>query len=160
MCIRDRLRGLAGAIFASQGQGHTLQPTALVNEAWLKLARQPDYEHREHFLAIAAKAMRQVLADHARAARAEKRGGERRRVTLDEERDGSPPTELDLVALDDALERLRAVNESYHEVFELRYLAGLDSNQTAHRLGVTPRTVQLRWRAVRAFLLKELGGVA
>lgn len=159
--VYDELRVLARAIFRGPGAA-TLQPTVLVHEAWLKLAAGPGgeanaraWESRRHFFAVAANAMRQVLANHARDARRDKRGGAWRRVTLHDVSAGQD--ELDLVALDDALEKLGEANEQHLEVFNLRYLAGLDSAETAEVLGVSVRTVQVRWRAVCAFLHHQLG---
>ena len=158
--IYDELRALASGIFRHQTPGHTLQPTALVHEAWLKVGGEREWDGRQHFFAVAARAMRQVLTDHARRARTEKRGGGRRHVTLDLDEGDGVASGFDLVELDDALEKLGRANERYLRIFELRQLAGLSSEEIAKILDVTPRTVQLGWRAVRAFLTKELGGAA
>lgn len=157
--VYDELRAIASAVFRRQDPGHTLQPTAVVHEAWLKLAGQDDWEGRRHFFSVAARAMRQVLTDHARRARAEKRGGGRRQVTLDLD-EGGAGAGLDLVELDDALAKLGRLSERYVRVFELRFLSGLDTDEIAALLDVTPRTIQLNWRTARAFIVKELGGPA
>lgn len=156
--VYEQLHGLAAAIFRGRGQGHTLQPTAIVHEAWMKLAGGRSWENRRHFFAVAGKAMRQVLSDHARAARTQKRGDAMRRVTLfEEEVDAGGAEGLDLLALDDALGKLGRANERYVRVFELHYLGGLSTAEVAEELGVTQRTVQLDWRAARALLQRELG---
>jgi len=157
--VYDELRALARGI-AGPARGRTLQPTALVHEAWLKLGDGSAWESRRHFFAVAAKAMRQILASHARDARAQKRGGAWQRVTLQRAsaEAADPATDaLDLVALDAALEKLGEADEELLRVFELHWLAGLDTGEVAHVLGLGQRSVQLKWRAVRAFLGAQLG---
>jgi len=151
------LRRAAERLLRREKPGHTLQPTDLVHEAYLKLAggQAADAVGRKHFVAIAARAMRQVLVDHARRRGAAKRGGGLEvRVT-------NPEAALDvdlaeLVALDDALTRLGERNPRLPRVVELRFFAGLTEEETAETLGVTPRTVQRDWVAARAWLHKEL----
>lgn len=155
--VYEELRGLAVGLFRRQSPAHTLQPTALVHEVWLKLARA-GWNDQQHFLALAATAMRQVLTDHARRARADKRGAGAQKVTLDESADSGVSAEVELLVLEDALEKLAQANPRYARVFELRYLAGMETAAVADQLDVTPRTVQLDWRAIRAFLNRELTG--
>jgi RNA polymerase sigma factor (TIGR02999 family) len=160
--VYDELRALAGAYFRRQVGDLTLQPTALVHEAYAKISGWTDrWESRAQFLAVAAKAMRQVLADHARSRRAAKRGGDRARVTLSGL--ATPPTEpapVDLIALDEALAKLSDLSPRQGQIVELRFLAGLDEAEIAHVLGVTSRTVQREWRVARAFLRAELSSEA
>ncbi len=162
--VYDELRAIAHQIYRQRSSNPTLQPTALVHEAWIKLGGgQPqarEWESRRHFFSVAAKAMRQVLSNYARDAQREKRGGAWKRVTLDTDGAAATSHAFDLIALDEALERLGAANEQHLEIFNLRYLAGLDSAETAEILGVSVRTVQVRWRATRAFLSAELSGGA
>jgi RNA polymerase sigma factor (TIGR02999 family) len=160
--VYSELRALAARMMESERRGHTLQPTALVNEAYAKLvggASAPAWENRRHFFAIAARAMRQVLADHARLRNAEKRGGKGHRITLDENLTPSGEvTEIDLGALHDALEELGRLNERHARIVELRFLAGLQIEDVALALGVSRRTVELDWRAARAWLKARLAG--
>lgn len=150
--VYEELRGVAHALFLRQPESHTLQPTAVVHEAWLKMAGNArGLEGRSHFFAVAARAMRQVLTDHARARRTHRRGRGWRRVTLDGDV-AAGPRDCDLTDLDDALRRLQQANERHARVVELRLLAGLSHAEIAEVLGVTPRTVQMDWRAASAFL--------
>jgi RNA polymerase sigma factor (TIGR02999 family) len=158
------LRRMAGAAMARESPGHTLQPTALVNEAWLKLARggAPAASGREHFLAIAARAMRQVLVDHARRRAAERRGGGRVQVSLADVA-GVGATAVDpeeLLELDRALDELEAVDPRLRQVVEYRYFAGLTDAEIAGVLGVTRRTVLRDWVKARAWLNRALAGEA
>jgi RNA polymerase sigma factor (TIGR02999 family) len=161
--LYDELRALAGSFFRGRTPAHTLQPTALVHELYLKLdrARPIEWESRGHFLAVAARAMRQILANHAEARRAAKRGGNRARVTLSGV-DGTPAPEVegDLLDLDDAMRKLEALSPDQARVVELRFLAGGDEEEVARMLDVSPRTVRRRWRMARAFLRSELSGDA
>ena len=159
--VYDELRALAGAYFRGQRAGHTLEPTALVHEAFIRLTGNPDiaWESRGHFFAVASMAMRNVLADYARRVSAEKRGGGWSRVTLSSvASDGS--AEADPVELMDALEKLEEIDERQARIVELRFLAGLTVDEAADLLGVSPRTVQLDWRMARAWLRRELAGGA
>ncbi len=157
----DRLRGLAGRYFQGERCDHTLEPTALVHEAFVKLADYgfPGDWSRAHFFAVAAKAMRQVLADHARARKAAKRGGDQPRVSLT----GlitphSTADEIDLIALDAALEKMTELFPEQAYVVELRFLGGLEVSEVAEVLGVSTSTVERRWRLGRAWLRRELSG--
>jgi RNA polymerase sigma-70 factor (ECF subfamily) len=158
--VYSELRGLAGGYARGQRAGHTLQPTALVNEAFLKLvhSHEPAYHDRAHFLAVAATAMRQVLMDHARSRQAGKRGGEWEKVSLSDLRLEESGDEIDLVALDEALEKLRAFDERKHKVVELRFFGGLTVEEVARVLGLSTTTVEGEWRAARAWLAVRLSG--
>ncbi len=155
--LYDELRAIAGRIFANQPRGHTLQPTVLVHEAYMKLAASPGapWTDRNHFLALAAKVMRELLADYARRRKAKKRGGGSQKVTLVEEltpaRSG-----IDLVVFHDVLDKLQAFNKRHADIVELRCFAGMSVQETADALGVSRRTVELDWRAVRAWMKCEL----
>jgi RNA polymerase sigma factor (TIGR02999 family) len=154
------LRRAAGRLLRRERPGHTLQPTDLVHEGYLKLVGDgaPDAENRRHFVGVAARAMRQVLVDHARRRGAAKRGAGRADVRLT---NADVRFEVDLaemVALDDALERLGRRNPRLSRVVELRFFAGLSEEETAAVLGVTSRTVQRDWATARAWLHKELAG--
>lgn len=155
--VYPELRGLARAVFSGQNPAHTLQPTALVHEAWLKLVGHLDsiQDHR-HFLIVAGKAMRQIIADHARGRLCEKRGGSRHRVTLDAAWAGSQDSDIDLVALDEGLSRLAELNERHAKVVELRLFSGLSINETAETLGISSRSVDSDWAMARAWLRKQL----
>lgn len=155
--LSGELRGLAGAVFADQHASHTLQPTVLINEAWLKLsARTELVNDRQHFLALAAKVMRQILADHARAKSTTKRGGRRAKLTFCESSVASDMPELDLVAFHDALERLSCLNQRHADVVEFRILGTLRVPEIADLLGVSENTVQRDWQAARLWLRREL----
>ncbi len=157
--VYDELRALAGSFFARQTPGHTLQPTALVHEAFLKLAGSDlEWESRAHFFAIAARAMRQVLMNHARDKAAAKRGGDWRRITLDDAVTpfGSATPEIDLLALDEALEKLGGLSERQARVIELRFFGGLTIAETAHVLGSGTTTVEDDWHMAKAWLGREL----
>lgn len=159
--VYDELRRLARRYLRGERCNHTLQPTALVNEAYLCLARQDGvaWQNRTHFLAIAARTMRHVLVDHARERAALKRGGDRKRVTLHswvrvQERD------VDVTALDEALARLDAFDPRGCRVVELRYFGGLTIEETAEVLSVSPATVKRHWTVAKAWLYRELSGRA
>lgn len=155
--VYDELHRIAGRAFAAQHAGHTLQPTALVHEVWMKLAKgvRPVADRR-HFFAVAAKAMRQVLTNHAKAARARKRGDGRRAVTLHELQHEGGEDQVDVIALDDALQRLSELNERHARIVELRFLGGLTIPETAEALEVSHGTVERDWAMARAWLGREL----
>ncbi len=158
--VYDELRGLAGHYMQLERPNHTLQPTALVNEAYLKLVDQSrvNWRNRAHFLAVAAEVIRRILVDHARGKAAAKRGGGQRRVPLDLAEPGDPPTgDVDLLALDDALTHLGELSERQLRVVELRFFGGLKVEETAHVLDVSEATVKNDWRVARAWLARELG---
>jgi RNA polymerase sigma factor (TIGR02999 family) len=153
--VYEELRRLAGGYFRRQPSGHTLQPTALVHEAFLRLAGSGEFESREHFFAVAATAMRQVLASHARRRRAIKRGGERTRVTLSGLQ--LPETAgIDLVTLDEVLEQLEQVNARQAEIVICRFFGGLTLPEIANTMDVSLTTVEKEWRRARAWLASEL----
>ncbi|HEX8848300.1 MAG TPA: ECF-type sigma factor, partial [Gemmatimonadaceae bacterium] len=143
---------------------HTLQTTALVHEAWLRLDGQHDasWENRNQFFAVAAQMMRRVLVDHARGRAAAKRGGAPERVTLEAVeavRDGDSALDLvDLIALDDALRRLAALDPRKAQLVELRYFAGMSIPETADALGMSQATVGREWAVARMWLRRELAG--
>lgn len=155
--VYDELRRLAGRAMARERADHTLQPTALAHEAWLRLAGDaPSVHDRGHFLAIAARVMRRVLVEHARGHGAEKRGGGVAHVTLDEAVAGELPATTDLLALDQALERLQAADPRAAEVAEARLFGGLTVPETAEVLGVSARTVDAEWAYARMWLARAL----
>lgn len=156
----NELRGIAGNLFNKQANGHTLQPTALVNEVCLRLLKSPkdDWNDTQHFYRVAARAMRHLLIDHARAKRSQKRQGEGVRVSLEVAEGAAGPREVDLIALDDTLTKLATMDNRLAEVFELRFLVGLSVDRTAEALGVSARTVELDTRLIRAWLQRELYG--
>jgi len=151
------LRSLAGSYLRGERPGHTLQPTALVHEALMRLlGPRPAWENRRHFFGAAARAMRQVLVDHARRRRAEKRGGDAERVELP---DAALPPELalvDILALDEALDRLERLDPTELRIVELRFFAGLSIEETAAAMQMHPSAVNREWTAARAWLRKEL----
>ncbi len=160
--VYNELRALAGSFFRQQRPDHTLQPTALVHEAFVRMVDQtsPVWADRKHFFNVAAMAMRQLLTDHARRHRAAKRGGEAAKVTLGEaEAPPSTLSDIDVEALDNALTKLAALNERQARITELRFLAGLTVEETAEVLAVSPRTVKLDWKMARAWLRRELSEV-
>jgi RNA polymerase sigma-70 factor (ECF subfamily) len=156
--VEGELRRLARAYMRRERREHTLQPTALVNEAFLKLtdARHVRWQDRTHFLGIAARLMRRVLVDHARHRGYHKRGGGAQRVTLHEELLTSADAALDVVALDDALEALAKVDMRKSRTIELRFFGGLSVEETAEVLQVSPDTVKRDWRIAKLWLLREL----
>ena len=161
--VYDELRKLAAARMASEAPNHTLQPTALVHEAYVRLVGPDpgrDWNGRGHFFAAAAEAMRRILVDQAREKLALKRGGDRKRVPLEEVDPpaGTPPE--DLLALDEALEQLTRLDPTAGQLVELRYFAGLTIPQAAEALGVSPRRADFLWAYARAWLLRALGGNA
>lgn len=155
--IYRELRRVAGRYLARERRDHTLQPTALVHEAFLKLVdqRHATWQNRSHFYGIAAQAMRRILVDHARRRRAAKRDGGAA-VTLDEFAAVAPERSLDLIALDDALVKLAGIEGRYARVVELRFFGGLEIEQVAEALGISPATVKRDWTFAKAFLQREL----
>jgi RNA polymerase sigma-70 factor, ECF subfamily len=158
--VYDELRRIARRQMRNERQGHTLQPTALANEAWARLmgARRLEVQNRAHFMAIAANAMRQILVERARAHRAAKRGGAAHQVTLDEAMLPGGVRPIDIEALDEALARLEAHNPELARIVELRFFGGLTVEETADQLDSSPATVKRRWTLAKAWLLRELEG--
>lgn len=156
--VYEDLRRMAEQAFRNQWREHTLQPTALVHEAYMKLAKPGGggWESRKHFMAVAAMAMGQLLNDYAVSRNTRKRGGDRHRVLLEEAEATSETDGVDLVALNDALTRLKLLDERQGKIVELRFLAGLTVEETADVLNVSERTVYLDWNMARAWLEMEL----
>ena len=156
--VYDELRKLARDYLRRERADHTLQPTALVNEAYLKLVDQTrvNWQNRSHFFGIAAQIMRRILVDHARSHAAEKRGGLRHKLSLDEANVLPAERALDLIELDDALRRLSEVFPRKGQVIELRFFGGLSVEETAHVLGVSDKTVMREWQSAKLWLYREL----
>ena len=159
--VYNELRKIAASYIRRERPGQTLQATALVHEAYVRLISEKSHtwQNRTHFLAIAALSMRQILVQRARARNTVKRGGDPARVTLDDallSTKKSGPGAIDLVALDIALERLAAVSERQAKVVELRYFGGLEIEEIAEVLQISPATVKRDWTVARAFLKREL----
>ena len=158
--VYDELRRQARRALRREGEGHTLQATALVHEAWLRLDAQHDarWESRSQFLAVAAQTMRRVLVDHARARRALKRGGGDVQITLGDAYSAVAPDAVDVLALDEALARLAVMDARKARLVELRYFAGLSIPEAAAALGVSQATVIREWAVARMWLRRELEG--
>ena len=160
--VYAELRQLAGGLLSRERAGHTLQPTALLHEAWMRLVDQTrvEWEGRRHFLAVASTAMRRILVDHARRRGSEKRGGGWERVELDVELSAGAESEVDLVALEAALEKLEQLSPRQARVVEMTYFGGLVADEVGAVLGVSSRTVGSDWRFAKAWLQDELKGCA
>ncbi len=158
--VYEDLRALAAAKLNQEAPGHTLQPTALVHEVYLKLTDQSRalWKDRGHFFAVAAEAIRRILVDHARRRRADKRRAPGQRVTIEADLDAASPDRpgVDLLALDDALGRLVALSPRQARVVELKFFGGLEHADIARVLGVSENTVKGDWRVARAWLLQQL----
>ncbi len=156
--VHDELRRIAGARMRGERRDHTLEPTALVNEAYLQLVDQDQlqWEDRAQFLSASAHLMRQVLIAHARKKRAQKRGGDRARVTLHENLATDDDTSVDLLDLDEKIEALRQLSERRARVVELRFFGGLTFAESAHVLGIAPKTVEADWYLARTWLRREM----
>jgi len=152
--IYDELRAAAHRVMAGEATGHTLQTTALVHEAYMKLGADPAarWENKRHYYNAAAVAMRRILVDHARARLAQKRGGEQTHVPLDEQEMASPTAPTDWLSLDAAVAALQERDPALANLVMLRYFAGLGVEQVAVALGESPSTVARQWRVARAFL--------
>ena len=156
--VYHHLHRLAHARMRGQNPGVTLQTTALVHEAYLRLAGRDHarWQNREHFFAVAARAMRHILVDHARRRQAGKRGGGQVKLVLDESLDLPQQRELDLVALDDALNALAALDPAQSQVVELRFFGGLSIEAVSKVMGTSPATVKREWATARSWLFAEL----
>jgi RNA polymerase sigma factor (TIGR02999 family) len=156
--VYDDLRRIAAWQLQTERSEHTLQPTALVHEAYLKLAVQNpvDWQNKAHFFALAAQVMRHILVDHARGKQRVKRGGGQVSVSMDEALELSHPSEPELVELDEALNTLARQDERKSRVVELRYFGGLSIEETADALGISPATVRREWTLAKAWLRLEL----
>jgi RNA polymerase sigma factor (TIGR02999 family) len=161
--VYEELRAVAARQLRSERSGHTLQPTALVHEAYLRLVdqREANWQSRAHFFGVAAQVMRRILVDHARRRNADKRGGGIERVSLDEEADRvESATEVSVTLCDDLLNRLSAVDCRLAQIAELRVFGGLTVEQAAHVLDVSVSTAKRDWRTAKAWLARELGSEA
>lgn len=168
--IHTELRRIAARQLGGERPDHTLAPTALVNELYLKLVdqRRATWDNRAHFFGVAAQLMRRILVDHARARQADKRGGSLTNLSLDDLADDPPAPQTvdthgnaaaaDVLAIDQALERLTLIDPDQARMIELRFFAGLTVEETAHVLQRSPRTVKREWRLARAWLYRELRG--
>lgn len=156
--LYDELRAMAASRLRHERPGHTLQPTALVHEAYLRLVDQTrvQWQSKAHFMAVAAQAMRRIVIDHARAHHAAKRGGDAQRLTISDSLAESAEPPLDLLDLDEALRDLEALEPRQARVVELRFFAGLGVPETAEALGVGEKTVKNDWRFARAWLQERL----
>ena len=160
--VYEELRHLAHRQMRAERSDHTLQTTALVNEAYLRLADQTNqrWQNRAHFFAVAARAMRQILVSYARSQRSQKRGGGALKVELDEAAIVSPEESKEIVELHEALERLAALDSRKAHVVELKYFGGLNYDEMAEVLKISPVTVRRDWRFAKAWLYKELRDTA
>jgi RNA polymerase sigma factor (TIGR02999 family) len=158
--VHQELRRLARLQMSGERDNHTLQTTALVNEAFLRLVDldRIRWKDRAHFLALSARLMRRILVDHARSRNYQKRGGGAANLTLDDALVASPERGADLVAVDDALEALARVDARKSQVIELRFFGGLSVEETAEALKVSPETVMRDWRLAKVWLLREMSG--
>lgn len=158
--VYDQLRALAGSMLKGERADNTLQPTALVNEAYLKLVDQSrvDWKGKSHFFAIGATIMRRILVDHARSAARLKRGGDRQRIVLEHEPAISVQSDVDVLGVDEALQRLEAIDKVQARIIELRFFGGLTVAEVAEVLGISKRKVEYEWAMSRAWLRRELTG--
>jgi RNA polymerase sigma factor (TIGR02999 family) len=156
--VHGELRRQAARYLRRERHNHTLQPTALVNEAFMKLVdqRNVQWQNRAHFFGVAAQAMRRIVIDHARARQRIKRGGVQHAVTLDEAMIAEESRSIDVLALDEALNRLARLDERQARIVELRYFAGLSVEETAEVTALSPATVKREWAMARAWLHAEL----
>ena len=158
--VYDELRRQAARYLRREQVGHTLQTTALIHEAYLRLVdqRSVQWQNRAHFFGIAAQLMRRILVDHARTKKRAKRGGSGVRVSLGEATAAVKSQDLDVVALDEALRRLEEIDEQQSRVVELRFFSGLTVAETAEVMGISPATVKRDWSMAKAWLHRELSG--
>jgi RNA polymerase sigma factor (TIGR02999 family) len=158
--VYTELRALAARYLHRERKSHSLQPTALVHEAYLKLVghARPDWQGRAHFLAIAARAMRQILVDHARRHWAAKRGGHRHRIAMDDNLVVESSRDVDLLVMEDALTKLTKLDPRQAQMVELRFFGGLSVAEVAKVMGLSKRSVEREWTMIRAWLRRELSG--
>jgi RNA polymerase sigma factor (TIGR02999 family) len=156
--VYDELRRLARSYLRNERSDHTLESTALVHEAYMRLMdqQQVQWQNRNHFFALAASLIRRILVDHARARVAAKRGGPNVKLSLDEAMVAAEEKDLDLMALNDALQALSETDEQQAKIVELRYFAGLTIEETADVIGISPATVKRDWLVAKAFLRREM----
>ena len=157
--VYEELRQQARRYLRKERPNHSLQATALINEAFLRLIDVTDvqWQNRAHFFAIAAKLMRRILVDHARRRDAEKRGGPQVCLTLDERLATASESDVDVLAIDEALDKLAMIDEQQARVVELRFFSGLTVEETATALGISAKTVKRDWAVARAWLKREIG---
>lgn len=157
--VYEELRQQAARYLRRERPGHTMQTTVLINEAYLRLidAKEVRWQGRAHFFAIAANLMRRILVDHARQRNAAKRGGSPVRVTLDRIVATAKQSNLEVLAIDEALTKLAAIDLQQAQIVELRFFSGLSVEETAAALGISPRTVKRDWSVARAWLRREIG---
>jgi RNA polymerase sigma-70 factor, ECF subfamily len=157
--VYAELRRIAARQLRSERNNHTLQPTALVHEVYLRLVdqRQGDWKNRAHFFGVAAQVMRRILVDHARRHIAGKRGDGVRRLSIDDAREVPASSEMPILALDNALDRLAGVDSDLAKIVELRAFGGLTIEEAAHVMEVSPSTAKRDWRTAKAWLTRELG---
>ncbi len=153
--VYGELRRLAAHKMANEPPGQTLQPTALVHEAWLRLQNQ-QWDGRAHFFAAAAEAMRRILIDRARRKRAQRHGGGQLRVDLEEIAVASPADDDQLLAINEALDKLAIEHKDEAELVKLRYFVGMTNDEAAEVLGISPRTAKYYWTHARAWLFREI----
>lgn len=158
--IYPELRRLARAYMGRENAAHTLQTSALINEAYLRLANQQsiEWQNRTHFFAVAAQVMRHILVDHARRYRSDKRGGGAEHIQLDDVAVVCDERAAELIALDDALNRLAGIDARKSQIVELRFFGGLTVEETAEVMNLAPITIMREWRAVKAWLGREISG--
>jgi len=154
--VYTELRKLAAYKLANEAPGQTLQPTALVHEAWLRLGNDKEFEGRSHFFAAAAEAMRRILIDRARSKCAIRHGGNLERIELDKVDVAAPENDEELMAVNEALDKLATEHSAEAEVVKLRYFIGMTIEEAAEALGVSPRTAKYRWTHARAWLYREI----
>ena len=159
--VYGELRRLAAHKMANEAAGHTLQPTALVHEAWLRLVgnqqQNQNWEGRAHFFAAAAEAMRRILIDRARRKRAIRHGGDQQRVDIQDVNLASPAEDDQLLAVNEALDKLATQHKVEAELVKLRYFVGMTNDEAAEVLGLSPRTAKYYWTHARAWLFREIG---
>jgi RNA polymerase sigma factor (TIGR02999 family) len=157
--VYEELRQQAARYLRKERPGHSLQATALINEAFLRLidVKNVQWQSRAHFFGIAANLMRRILVDHARRRDAEKRGGTQIRLTFEDAFAIAREPAVDLLAIDEALDRLAAIDAQQARVVELRFFSGLSVEETAAALGVSPKTIKRDWSVARAWLRREIG---
>jgi RNA polymerase sigma-70 factor (ECF subfamily) len=156
--VYNELRRIAGTYMRREAPGHSLQPTALVHEAYLRLTdlKKIDWQSRSHFFAVSATIMRRIVVDHARASRARKRGDGWDAVSLNDAILPSPERAPEILALDEALNRLAELDQRQSKIVELRFFAGMSEEEIGSVLGISARTVKRDWRIAKAWLFKEL----
>ena len=156
--VYGELHRQAVRAFSRESAGHTLQPTALINEVYLRLVKQDEmkWQNRAQFFALAAQMMRRILVSHARARKAAKRGGGDTCITLEEGVAAAPERDVNLLAIDEALTRLETVDPEKSRMVELRFFSGLSIEETAEVMGVSPRTIDRQWQTAKAWLYREI----